>query len=566
MADLSTYEGRQAARDAGNGVGTDSSGNVVSEPGHPGGQAGPAGGGGAAAPATAGNADLSGYVAAMQASSGFSIKQLEEQKREYDQTLEWQKQQWRQQGLPELAIKQRAQDLEDAKFGELQRSALVSEGLQTRSQDLQEKVQLGQLSIAQAQQQLQDYVQRGQLAVSQGQLGVSQGQLGLDTLKTAASLSGPQNWIQASNFARGVQGNPQLPGFVNQLLSGQSTATLGGPQPGAQMSPALSMGGMAAGMGVPGQQQPQPQPGQMQPQSAADQNQYMQMQMAQQQAQGQYAQQQPGQLGQPVQTMQTGQYQPQGAQPPPWQQVNYSPQQGGPALSAQQQAAQQQYAQMQTGQYVPQQGQPQTQQFQVMPGAAGLRGQPGTTSQAAGATPSQMPSQMQLDQYTPQNQYLQGYQNVPQTQQYVQQQQQAQQQQPAAPNQNMYGAPSWAQSQYPGQPSSAATSGQGGGQNWSGATTADVAKLFGRTDPYAQYKQQGWGQDTSSAQQGLQQVYARGGQALGPQQLEGMTSTEKQMFEGGGAAIGADVQGFNEQYARSRIGQSSARPSTFSGM
>src|SRR5262249_13797557 len=142
-----------------------------------------------------GSPDLSAYVAAMQASSGFSIKQLEEQKREFDATLDWQKQQRQQQGLPEFAIQQRAQDLEEAKFGELQRSALVSEGLQQQAQDLQKQVQLGQLSISQAQEQLQEYVQKGQLAIAQqnqalqekvqmGQLGVSQGQLGLDTLKT----------------------------------------------------------------------------------------------------------------------------------------------------------------------------------------------------------------------------------------------------------------------------------------------------------------------------------------------------------------------------------------------
>jgi hypothetical protein len=59
-------------------------------------------------------------------------------------------------------------------------------------------------------------------------------------------------------------------------------------------------------------------------------------------------------------------------------------------------------------------------------------------------------------------------------------------------------------------------------------------------------------------QQALRDVYSRGGQSLGPQQLEGLTSSEMSMFQGGGGSVGADVPGFMEQYKRSRIGQSAS--------
>jgi hypothetical protein len=63
--------------------------------------------------------------------------------------------------------------------------------------------------------------------------------------------------------------------------------------------------------------------------------------------------------------------------------------------------------------------------------------------------------------------------------------------------------------------------------------------------------------NVDQAQQKLYNVYQQGGQALGPQALEGLTSSEMSMFTGGGETLGADVPGFLEQYKRSRIGQSS---------
>src|SRR5437870_520311 len=70
--------------------------------------------------------------------------------------------------------------------------------------------------------------------------GAGQTQLGLATRKTAATLTGPAEWIRATNYARGVQ-QTNLPDFINRLLTGQGTAALGGPAPGTSMSSPQSM-------------------------------------------------------------------------------------------------------------------------------------------------------------------------------------------------------------------------------------------------------------------------------------------------------------------------------------
>jgi hypothetical protein len=191
--------------------------------------------------------DLSAIRAGLQASSGLSIKQLDEQMREFDAQLEWQKQMWQQQGLPQLAIQQRAADLEQAKFEQLAAQA-------TRQQGFTEEIGRRQAALAEKAQADANAIAQGQLGVSQGQLGLGQSQLGLDTLKTAATLTGPSDWIKAANYARGVQ-QTNLPEFVNRLLTGQSTATLGGPAPGATMSSPQSLIGLAnqvSGVGTGG--------------------------------------------------------------------------------------------------------------------------------------------------------------------------------------------------------------------------------------------------------------------------------------------------------------------------
>jgi hypothetical protein len=166
---------------------------------------------------------LATIQAGYAASSGFSIKQLEEQKREFDATQAWQREQMEKLGLPQLAIQQKLADLQQQQYQS--QSALA-----TRQQDWVE-------NIGQQQQDLAKQVQMGNLDVSR------QG-LGLDVLKTAASLSGPANWIQAANFARGVS-QSTLPAFVQQLLSGQSTAALSGPTPGSTGASPLTLGGLA---------------------------------------------------------------------------------------------------------------------------------------------------------------------------------------------------------------------------------------------------------------------------------------------------------------------------------
>jgi len=168
--------------------------------------------------------------AGFAASAGMSVKQLDEQIREFDATLEWQKKMWEQQGLPQLAIQQRAADLEEKKFAELTEQAHRQQGwveeIGRRQADLAEKTQADANALGQS-------------------------QLGLQTLQTAANLRGPADWIQAANFSRGVR-NSRLPGFIQQLLSGGNTGVLGGAAPGSQMSAPNTLGSLAGELGAGG--------------------------------------------------------------------------------------------------------------------------------------------------------------------------------------------------------------------------------------------------------------------------------------------------------------------------
>lgn len=386
------------------------------------------GGGGGGGGSSSGGGDLSGLQAALAASSGLSIKQLDEQKREFDANLAWQQQMWQNQGLPQLAIQQRAQDLAEAQFQQTVQQAQFNQSLQTRQQNLAEQVQLGQLSIAQAQQQLADEIQHGQLAVSQGQLG-------LDTLKTAASLSGPQNWIQAANFNRGVAANSVLPGFVSDLLTGKSTATMGGPAPGAQMSNPLSLQGIAGQMGAPGAS--------------------------------------PTAVG------------------------NQTPNLGVPA-----------YAYTPPAAFTAQGAAVQSSVPQGLPAGFTSVNQNGTTTfTPTGGTAAASTAGASSAALDP-NHMAQFYAQAVQA--------------------------------------------AGTGGNTGNPTTAQT--------PTGTPQQQ----QTDAGANALAKIYAQGGQALGPQQLEGLTPTEQQMFTGGGAAIGADVPGYIQAYQNSRIGQKAAAPAVAS--
>jgi len=177
--DLSTYAGRQAARDAGNWVGADSSGNVVLEAGHPGGQASvtssPASIGGSAGGGV--SSDQQSILDAFKASSGFSQQQLAQNQAQFQAQLDFQKQQWEQAGLP---------------------TALVN-------------IKVQEATIQQIMNQIQ----------------MAQANLGLSYLGQAAQLGGPSDYFQQSNFFRGAQGNPGVPTFLSALQNGLTMPAFG---------------------------------------------------------------------------------------------------------------------------------------------------------------------------------------------------------------------------------------------------------------------------------------------------------------------------------------------------
>jgi hypothetical protein len=75
---------------------------------------------------------------------------------------------------------------------------------------------------------------------------LQQQQLGLGALQTAATLTGPSNFVQAANYARGIQ-NTQVPQFLNNLLSGQNGTIATG---GSGLSTPLSIGTLASNLGA----------------------------------------------------------------------------------------------------------------------------------------------------------------------------------------------------------------------------------------------------------------------------------------------------------------------------
>jgi hypothetical protein len=139
--------------------------------------------------------------------------ELDERKRQFDASLEWTKQMWAQQGLPELVIQQKAAQLQQDEFA-------FQSGMAQRQQALAEVTGLGGL-------------------------GLQQQQAALDALKTAASLGGPSNWIQAANYARGVQ-QTQVPEFMRNLLTNTGAPAAMG---GVGLSAPQTFGGIAAQLG-----------------------------------------------------------------------------------------------------------------------------------------------------------------------------------------------------------------------------------------------------------------------------------------------------------------------------
>jgi hypothetical protein len=174
------------------------------------------------------------------------------------------------------------------------------------------------------QQQLQEFAQN---------LALQQGQLGQQYLSTAAQLQGPQNTFQLSNYLRGAQANPNVPVYLQNLMSNQGTA--GFQAPGATAPTPVSATGLIGQMGgtsTPGAQQyasdwmTQPAASQWGTPERPPQGQMSSDWMTQPAAQGTASiepwQQPGGSQWQPRQAPQGGQYQ--------TQQYNYA---GGPAMT-----------------------------------------------------------------------------------------------------------------------------------------------------------------------------------------------------------------------------------------
>jgi len=149
----------------------------------------------------------------MAAQGTMTQKELDERKRQFDQNLAWTKQMWEQQGLPQLVIQQKAAQLQQDEF-------LFQQQMSQRQQALAEVTGIGGL-------------------------GLQQQQTALDALKTAASLGGPENFIQAANYARGVQ-QTQVPAFMQNLVSGVGAPAATG---GIGLSAPQTFGGIAARLG-----------------------------------------------------------------------------------------------------------------------------------------------------------------------------------------------------------------------------------------------------------------------------------------------------------------------------
>ncbi len=177
----------------------------------------PAGGGGGAGgavvPQDAGAGPTPAQVQFMAAQGTMTQKELDERKRQFDQNLAWTKQMWEQQGLPQLVIQQKAAQLQQDEF-------LFQQQMSQRQQALAEVTGIGGL-------------------------GLQQQQTALDALKTAASLGGPENFIQAANYARGVQ-QTQVPAFMQNLVSGVGAPAATG---GIGLSAPQTFGGIAARLG-----------------------------------------------------------------------------------------------------------------------------------------------------------------------------------------------------------------------------------------------------------------------------------------------------------------------------
>ena len=132
--------------------------------------------------------------------SGVTQAELAERKRQFDQTLEWTKQMWANQGLPQLVIQQKAQELAEQEFQSQKALAEQAQALATAGVT---GVYQGAPTLAAQQQAFQQEAARAGL--------------GLQYLQSAAALGGPENQYQQEAFYRGAAANPQLPAFLQSL-------------------------------------------------------------------------------------------------------------------------------------------------------------------------------------------------------------------------------------------------------------------------------------------------------------------------------------------------------------
>lgn len=128
---------------------------------------------------------------AYKEASGFKIKDLDERIRQFDAQMAWQEKQWEREGVPKLEIQRRMQDLAEQQF------AFNSE--------------------------------------------MARANLGLDVTKFAATLGGPSDYFQYSDFVRGAN-QAGMPKFLQALAS--NTQMAGFNAPGAVGTTPQTMGGI----------------------------------------------------------------------------------------------------------------------------------------------------------------------------------------------------------------------------------------------------------------------------------------------------------------------------------
>lgn len=135
-------------------------------------------------------------------SPDLSWADLAERQRQFDQQMAWQREQWQNQGVPNIEIAQREMKLREDEFA-------WQKQYQQQTFDWQKNIQ----------QQQQDWTKAS-----------GQANLGLNYLQQAAQLRGPSDWLALSNFMRGAQGNPDVPLFLQSLATNTQPGAVTGMQ------------------------------------------------------------------------------------------------------------------------------------------------------------------------------------------------------------------------------------------------------------------------------------------------------------------------------------------------